>query len=332
MGRAPRIEYEGAVYHVMCRGNRQESVFRDNRDNEMFMDTLEEACGRCGWQVHSFVLMGNHYHLLLETPHANLVDGMRWLQGTYTKRFNIRHKVWGHLFQGRYKALLVDPAENYFQTVSSYIHLNPARAKRFDLKTGELADYKWSSYPQYLTPSKRPEWLVVERSLGNFGLKDNVAGRRAYEQIMKKRVVELANSDNPREAEAQWAEIRQGWCFGSDSFRAQMVESLDDVLSGKRRDSFVGEQTRQHDVFDAERWVTVGLQQMELKDTDLQLLKKGDLRKRVIAWAVRRNTSVRNEWIAKRLQMGRSSNLSRFVKEVEAASDGELYRLREMMK
>ena len=92
MGRQPRIEYEGAVYHVMCRGNHQEPVFRDDRDNEMFLDTLEEACGRCGWRVHAFVLMGNHYHLLLETPHANLVDGMRWLQGTYTKRFNIRYE------------------------------------------------------------------------------------------------------------------------------------------------------------------------------------------------------------------------------------------------
>jgi len=73
-------------------------VLRDKRDNEMFLDTLEEACGRCGWRVHAFVLMGNHYHLLLETPHANLVDGMRWLQGTYTKRFNLRHKVCGAIF------------------------------------------------------------------------------------------------------------------------------------------------------------------------------------------------------------------------------------------
>lgn len=332
MGRTPRIEYEGAVYHVMCRGNRREPVFRDDRDNEMFLDTLEEACGRCGWRVHAFVLMGNHYHLLLETPHANLVDGMRWLQGTYTKRFNIRHKVWGHLFQSRYKALLVDPAENYFQTLCSYIHLNPARAKNFDLNAGELADYPWSSYPQYLNPVKRPAWLSVERSLGNYGLKDDAAGRRTYEQIMKKRTVEVIHHDNPYEADVLWSDIRRGWCFGSESFRNQMVESLDDVLQGNRRESFSGDQTRQHDVLDAERLVTEGLERMGLKDFELELLKKGDLRKRVIAWVVRKRTSVRNEWIAERLYMGRASNLSRFAKEVETATAGELYRLREMMK
>jgi REP element-mobilizing transposase RayT len=97
MGRNPRIEFEGAVYHVMSRGNRQEAIFLDDHDNRMFLDTLAEACGRAGWKVHAFVLMGNHYHLLIETPSPNLVDGMRWLQGTYTKRFNMRHKKWGHL-------------------------------------------------------------------------------------------------------------------------------------------------------------------------------------------------------------------------------------------
>jgi len=90
MGRNPRIEFGGAVYHVMSRGNRQEPVFLDDTDCRVFIDALEEACGRCGWRIHAFALMGNHYHLLLETPEANLVDGMRWLQGTYTKRFNGR--------------------------------------------------------------------------------------------------------------------------------------------------------------------------------------------------------------------------------------------------
>ncbi len=332
MGRAPRIEYEGAVYHVMCRGNRQEPVFRDNRDNEIFLDTLEEACGRCGWRVHAFVLMGNHYHLLLETPHANLVDGMRWLQGTYTKRFNIRHKVWGHLFQSRYKALLVDPGGDYFQTACSYIHLNPARANCFDLHKGRLSDYMWSSFPQYLNPSKRSDWLAVDRTLGNYEVKDDTVGRRNFELMMQKRVAEIANSDNPQEADARWAEIRQGWCFGSDSFHAEMVDSLDDVLAGKRRESFVGDETRQHDMLDAERRVADALEIFGLKDADLAGLKKGDPRKKVIAWLVRKNTSVRNAWIAERLVMGNASNLPRQVREVDVAEEGELVQWREMTK
>lgn len=332
MGRAPRIEYDGAVYHVMCRGNRQEPVFRDNRDNEMFLDTLDEACGRCGWRVHAFVLMGNHYHLLLETPHANLVDGMRWLQGTYTKRFNIRHKVWGHLFQSRYKALLVDPGGDYFQTVCSYIHLNPARANGFDLHKGCLSDYTWSSFPQYLNPAKRPEWLAVDRTFGNYGLTDNVSGHSSFEQMMQRRVNEIANSDNPHEADATWAEIRRGWCYGSDSFRDEMVESLDNVFKGKRRESFVGEETRQHDVLDAERRVCDALELFRLTDADLMRMKKGAPHKKVIAWLVRKNTSVRNAWIAKRLVMGNPSNLPRQVREVDTVEEGELFELREMTK
>jgi hypothetical protein len=131
--------------------------------------------------------MGNHYHLLLETPHANLVVGMKWLQGTYTQRFNARHKLWGHLFQGRYKALPVE-ADNgeYFSALSIYIHLNPARAKLFDLENGKLSDFPWSSYPLYLKFSQRPGWLRASRVLGAVGLEDTAAGRSAYQRLMER--------------------------------------------------------------------------------------------------------------------------------------------------
>src|SRR5439155_9630380 len=130
MARPIRIQYPGAVYHVMARGNHGQAVFQDDPDRKLFLDALGEACQRTGWRIHAYVLMGNHYHLLLETPEPNLVAGMKWLQGTYTQRYNGRHRMFGHLFQGRCKAVVVDGRqdENYFQVVSSYIHLNPARA------------------------------------------------------------------------------------------------------------------------------------------------------------------------------------------------------------
>ncbi len=129
MPRKPRIEYDGAVYHVMSRGNRQEEVYRDDTDRVLFLETLTEVCARTGWIVHAYVLMGNHYHMLLETPEPNLVVGLKWFQGSYAQRFNARNREWGHLFQGRYKALLVDyGSDAYFPIVSSYIYLNPARA------------------------------------------------------------------------------------------------------------------------------------------------------------------------------------------------------------
>jgi putative transposase len=103
-----RLEYAGATYHVMARGNQGCGIYGDDRDRKLWLATLGEACTKTGWGIHAWVMMANHYHLLLETPEANLVAGMKWFQGTYTQRFNARHEVFGHLYQGRYKALVVE--------------------------------------------------------------------------------------------------------------------------------------------------------------------------------------------------------------------------------
>jgi REP element-mobilizing transposase RayT len=128
MPRSIRLEHPGAFYHVMARGNRRESIYLDEDDRRFFLKTLGEACGMTGWRVHAWVLMSNHYHLLIETPEANLVGGMQWLQNTYTRRFNLRHRLWGRLFGDRYKAVLVEGAGYYYETLLDYLHLNPMRA------------------------------------------------------------------------------------------------------------------------------------------------------------------------------------------------------------
>jgi putative transposase len=330
MARKPRVEFEGATYHVMCRGNHQEAIFKDNRDHEVFLNTLQEVSARNGWLIHAFVLMGNHYHLLLETPEPNLVDGMRWLQSTYTQRFNARHKEWGHLFQGRYKALLVDDGD-YFNAVADYIHLNPARSHGFDLENGKLTDYKWSSFLGYMRPAKRSEFLTVTRVLGACGRGDDVSGRAVYRNRMKKRVLEILHSDNPKEADEQWRKIRRGWAFGSDEFFAKMRVAVDSAVSGKRRDSFMGEEVLQHDQQEAERLVEFGLKKCGLLRSDLLSLKKGDPRKKVIAWLIRKNSSVKIEWITTHLEMGSRSNFSRYIRDVDAAQRGSLWDLKNKM-
>ena len=328
MPRQVRVQFERATYHVMCRGNHQEPVFNDDRDCETFLDTLGEACGRCGWRVHAFCLMGNHYHLLLETPEANLVDGMRWLQGTYTQRFNARHKVWGHLFQSRYKALLVDSDGDYFSTVASYIHLNPARARCFNLECGKLTDYKQSSYPGYVRPAKRPEWLVVDRVLGSHGFKNEASGRAGYRNYMQKRVLEIFHSDDPMKADEKWVEIRRGWLFGSEEFRLKMQDVIDGAVAGNRRDSYSGDAVKRHDEHAAGELLEKALRKLKLKRTDLGRLQKADDRKKVIAWLVRSRTSVKNEWIASSLSMGHPSTVSRGVGAVEKAEDGLLWEFK----
>ena len=125
MPRKLRLESSGASYHVMNRGDPRENIFRDEEDRRRFLATLGEACAKTEWQVHEYCLMGNHFHLVLETPQANLVAGMKWLLGVYTKRFNIRHELCGHLFAGRYKALNVDGSGNGYLRIH---HRAPVKA------------------------------------------------------------------------------------------------------------------------------------------------------------------------------------------------------------
>src|SRR5436189_2691361 len=220
MARKLRVEYPGAIYHVLNRGDRREPIFRDDADRHRFLETLSETCSKTGWQIHAYCLMGNHFHLVLETPQANLVAGMKWFLGTYTSRFNRRHQVLGHLFSGRYKALVVDGSgTGYLRSVCDYVHLNPLRAKL--LKVEEpLREYRWSSYRQYLrTPGRRPGWLRVDRLWGEMGIRqDTAAGRRQFEVMTEER--------RRREGPGDWKGIRRGWCLGDERFRQELLQVM----------------------------------------------------------------------------------------------------------
>ncbi len=184
MPRKLRVEYPGAIYHLMNRGDRREPIFKDDEDRKLFLTTLGECCGKTDWQVHAWCLMLNHFHLVVETPRANLVAGIKWFLGTYTSRFNRRHKLFGHLFSGRYKALVVDGSGNgYLKTVCDYVHLNPSRAKLLGVEE-PLKAFAWSSYPDYLkAPAKRPWWLRVNRLLGEHRIaKDSAFGRAFWRE------------------------------------------------------------------------------------------------------------------------------------------------------
>ena len=144
MPRPLRVQFPGAIYHLMNRGDRREPIFKDDKDRHCFLTTLTEVCEKTGWQLHAFCLMGNHFHLVAETPQANLVTGMKWFLGTYTSRFNRRHKLFGHLFSGRYKSLVIDErGGGYLRTACDYVHLNPVRAGLVG-SDEPLSAYPWS--------------------------------------------------------------------------------------------------------------------------------------------------------------------------------------------
>jgi len=174
MARPLRIQFPGALYHVMSRGNEQRAIVLDDIDRAKRIDWLRRTVEIYGWRLHAFALMTNHEHLFVETPEPNLSAGMQYLGGSYTGYFNWRYKRSGHLFQGRFKAHLVQ-SEGYFREVSRYIHLNPVRAGL----AARPQDYQWSSYPGYAQARRAVAWVCYDRVLSEFG-QTPIDGRRAY--------------------------------------------------------------------------------------------------------------------------------------------------------
>ncbi len=220
MARKLRVEYPGAIYHLMNRGDRREPIFRDDEDRERFLATLGQGCFKTGWQVHAYCLMPNHFHLVVETPAANLVAGMKWFLGVYTSGFNRRHKLLGHLFSGRYKSLIVDGSgDGYLKTVCDYVHLNPARAGLI-AEDQRLETYRWSSYPLYLqAPSRRPPWLRTERLLGEWSVPaDRTSGRRMFAAQMEAR--------RAGEGDQDYKPLRRGWFLGGKQFRKELLAQM----------------------------------------------------------------------------------------------------------
>jgi REP element-mobilizing transposase RayT len=294
MARKLRVEYPGAVYHVMNRGDRREAIFRDDKDREMFMSTLGEVCGKTGWEVHALCLMGNHFHLVVETPRGNLVAGMKWFLGTYTGRFNRRHKLFGHLFSGRYKALIVDGSGNgYLKTVCDYVHLNPARAKQLRPEQ-PLRTYRWSSWPEYLKrPSKRWPWLRVDRLLGENRIPlDSAAGRRQLEVALEERRAEETGADYKR--------VRRGWCLGDKVFRKELLGQMKERVGAEH----YGEERQETAEAQAEGIVREELKHRRWREEDLGRRAKGDAVKVTLAVRLRAETVMTVKWIAERLQMG----------------------------
>lgn len=178
MSRPLRIEYPGAFYHITSRGNDLKDIFKTRRDREKFLSYLESASERYGAVIHAYCMMSNHYHLLMETPEGNLSQIMHHINGAYTTYFNVKRQRSGHLFQGRYKAIVID-VDEYASEVSRYIHLNPVRAGIVD----KPEEYAWSSYMYYIGRKKIPEWLMADFILGYFGKEISDAQKRYLEFV-----------------------------------------------------------------------------------------------------------------------------------------------------
>ena len=285
--------------------------------------------------IHAYVLMVDHYHLLLQkTPEPNLVRGMTWFQTTYTVR---------------YKAVLVETGDagrtggaDYFSTLLDYIHLNPVRAGLVEVGGDRLPDvgsYRWSSLPEHRKkPSARPEFLETGRGFSSFGLKDGPAGRPQFvERVALRAQRERLGECGLAEIEGQGlgSTLRRGWCYGSPSFKERMLEIAEGLLSRRspkrdRNKNYRGADSNDYGIRRAEAIVTAGLAEFDLDEEDLGEMKKSAEEKSLIAAIVRAETSVKASWVAERLHMGSVANVTRASRAIggRLAGDRRLRRIR----
>ena len=210
MARPLRLEFGGALYHIIARGDGREDIYLGNGDRRLFLDGLGGVCHRFNWLVHAYCLMGNHYHLLVETPEANLSKGMRQLNGVYTQRFKRTHGRVGHVFQGRYKAILVEK-EAYLLELARYVVLNPVRAKM----VRQPGNWPWSSYRATVGSETAPDWLETRAILSSFADSETKAVAR-YIRF----VADGKGQPSP------WEQLTRQVFLGSDAFVSAMQRQL----------------------------------------------------------------------------------------------------------
>ena len=319
MARSVRIEFPGAHYHVMARGNRREAIFLDDDDRRFFLHCLAQACAKTGWRIHAWVLMPNHYHLFIETPEANLVEGMKWLQNTITRRFNVRHRTWGRLFGDRYKSVLVEGTQaSYYAKLCDYIHLNPFRAGLLSVNDGaSILDYPWSSIAggYALAAARRPKWLAAQRGFSIMNFSDTATGRRQLVEYLDRRAAQEGRESGlvrlPQDADARMSHLRRGWYWGREEFAQWALEFADTLVrKGKSRAYRRTRERQAHDAMQAEKLLKQGLLVAGLERTSLTALPANEPRKVELARLIWKKTTVSQAWIAESLGMRSATNVS----------------------
>ena len=309
MARKLRLEFPGAIYHVLNRGNYRRPIFKTEGARAAFEACLFEACAKANWVLHAFVVMSNHYHLAVETPDGNLVAGMQWLQSTFANRFNKLRGERGHLFQGRYKALLVEEGEALGQ-VCHYLHLNPVRA---DLVTvAQLPEYRYSSYWYLRQAKQRPEFLRLSTALAEAGgLADTPAGWDRYAAYLH-----WQTTEGPAGKSKAYASLSRGWALGSDEFKQAL-----------RKDHAVAETAR--------AWESLGVRevralrwQQTLDELLAALPDKAKLDeaksapwKVAVATRMKQTSDVPNAWLADKLGMGSGFSVSKHAGRMRKEPD-----------
>jgi REP element-mobilizing transposase RayT len=298
MARPLRIEFPDAIHHVTSRGNERRDIFRDDADRLMFLQILGQAVKRFGWSVTAWVLMTNHFHLVIQTHQPNLSRGMHWLNGTYSAWFNRRHKRSGHLLQGRFKSTLVE-GENYLREVIRYTVLNPVRAGM----VVRPEEYRWSSYRSSAALDPAEEWLDLVSLLGMFDPDPRVA-RQLYQEYVMTRV------DHP---ERLWDQVLNRMYFGSAVWARRMrkmVESRPRSTDHPKPHRAVG-RPQMHQI------VTTVARVAELTVSEIRM--RGNPLRKLVAWIGWHEGLVTLRSIAASLRLRSEGHVSNLIRRCEKA-------------
>lgn len=313
MPRKLRLESEGGIYHVINRGNYRGDIFRSDKAKAAFLKCLGEACEKSGWVVHAWCVMSNHYHLALETPRGNLVEGMQWLQGTFSRRFNSLRNENGHLFQGRYKSLAVEPSG--LGVLCHYIHLNSVRAKICTSET--VAAWPWSSLSWLVQSKLRAKWFTPAAALVQAGeLSDTAAGRRKYLQYLA-----WLSEDEPAQKAMNFASMSKGWAIGSIEFKKSLVVEHKEAVATLKQNQAEWQELKHAMLEDA---LTHLLVKLNKERGDLIREGKSVPWKLALAAAMKTRTVATNRWLGEQLHMGNLHEVSRKVSAWTAAPDAAL--------
>lgn len=269
MVRPLRLAYENATYHITARGNRKENIVYSDKDKVVFIERMNATCSKYSFTCYAYCLMDNHYHLFIKTPHANISEGMHYLNTSYTNWFKAEHNIVGVVFQGRYKSILVDE-DSYGIKLSAYIHLNPLRAGIVD----DIEEYRWSSYLDYIGKRKSLEGLDTEFILGQFD-EETEKARRKYKRF----IFENINMVNPLE------DSYRGIAVGSERFIERIKEKINSI--GKKREMV---ETRVAGTYGSEEIVGCIVKRFKIGNGEVLRKSRGNIYRQMAMYLMKRYT------------------------------------------
>jgi putative transposase len=303
MARRLRVQYPGAIYHLMARGNGRQDIVCDDTDRDRLVEYLGRAAVRCSWRVYAFAVMSNHVHVVLKTPVPNLARGMQTFLSAYANAWSRRHRFNGHVFQGRYRTELVED-ESYLWTVTRYVHLNPVRARLVE----HPAAWNWSSYPGYARDRRRLEWVEYDELLASWA--GEFGGSGSAPATTYRRYVAAGRSQSPQ---SPWSDAHHGWILGSQKF----VDRIKAMVSNQPQRDRRRESRRMRGLSIA-RISEVVCVEYGIAQSDLSQRGSHHPARAALAYLARRHTTATNGEMTEILGLSRAESVPNLTRRFQA--------------